>query len=277
MSFRMAHNLQVYAIVSIQPPWTFHLVLANQILMRNKPFWLFFLLLTFLVTLPVSWWVLAKADFFYPALHDVIGIDKHIEKYAPRNRNNKNEFERTTKAERVILFHGIVEAIHNQGDGLEALAYSNSSNELVTLLTEAEVLHLSDVAVLLDKIKPVAFVSMILWLILLLLTYIKRMQMPSSKQLMLSALFLILLSVIILSFGPEKVFNQLHIWSFPDNHQWFFYYEDSLMSTMMKAPDLFAYLCAIWSLISILLTTLLLMILRPLLGSKHVNNDLNNY
>jgi len=32
----------------------------------------------------------------------------------------------------------------------------------------------------------------------------------------------------------------LHVLIFPADHQWFFYYQDSLMSTLMKAPDLFA-------------------------------------
>ncbi len=39
--------------------------------------------------------------------------------------------------------------------------------------------------------------------------------------------------------GPTKVFYWGHEVVFPENNQWFFYYEDSLMSTMMKAPALF--------------------------------------
>ncbi len=238
--------------------------------MKNKIFWLFFLLLTFIITLPVSWWSMAKADFFYPSLHDSIAIDKHIERYAPRNQNNKKEFELTTKAERVDLFHGIVEAIHDKGNGLESLAYTNSTNNQVILLTDAEVLHLKDVAYLLDKIKPVVLATFLVWIMVLLIVYIKRFQIPSSKQLLLNVLPLILIGTIALSLGAEKLFNQLHIWAFPDNHQWFFFYEDSLMSTMMKAPDLFAYISAIWFVISIFLTTILLRVLRLVLTSKHV-------
>ena len=31
----------------------------------------------------------------------------------------------------------------------------------------------------------------------------------------------------------------MHEWVFPAEHQWFFYYQESLMTVLMKAPDLF--------------------------------------
>lgn len=227
--------------------------------MRSNSLWLLFLLLTFLVTLPISWWGIAKADFFYSSLHDSIGIDKHIQRYAPRNRFDKLGFEETTKAERLTLFNGVVTAIHNKGQGLDSLAYiRNSNKESINLFTEAEVIHLKDVANLLEKIKPVIIVVLLFWLATILWVFFKRIKLPSAKRFSLLALLLLTVVVVILSFGPEKVFNQLHIWAFPDNHQWFFYYEDSLMSTMMKAPDLFAYISIIWGFISILLTVILL-------------------
>ncbi len=85
--------------------------------MRSNFLWLLFLLTTFIVTLPVSWWGMSKADFFYSSLHDSIGIDSHIQLFAPRNRFNKTEFEKTTKDERLTLFHGVVTAIHNKRTG----------------------------------------------------------------------------------------------------------------------------------------------------------------
>ncbi len=227
--------------------------------MRSNFYWLLFLLLTFIVTLPISWWGLAKADFFYSSLHDSIGIDSHIQRFAPRNRFNKTEFEKTTKDERLALFHGVVTAIHNKGSGLDSLAYIRDSNkESVTLFTEAEIIHLKDVANLLEKLKPVVIGMISIWLVLMLWVFIKRIKFPSAKRFSLLVLVLLSSVVLVLSFGPEKVFNQLHIWAFPDNHQWFFYYEDSLMSTMMKAPYLFAYISAIWVFLSILLTIILL-------------------
>jgi len=227
--------------------------------MRSNSLWMLFLLLTFLVTLPISWWGMAQADFFYSSLHDNIGIDKHIQRYAPRNRFNKLEFEKTTKVERLVLFNGVVTAIHNKGEGLDSLAYiRNSNQEPVNLFTKAEVIHLKDVANLLEKLKPVILAVLLFWLASMLWINLKGIKLPSIKRFSLLALILFAVVFLILSVGPEKVFNQLHIWAFPDNHQWFFYYEDSLMSTMMKAPDLFAYISIIWGFLSILLTVILL-------------------
>jgi len=227
--------------------------------MRSNFLWLLFLLFTFMVTLPISWLGMAKADFFYSSLYDSIGIDSHIQRYAPRNRFNKAEFEKTTRDERLILFHGVVKAIHDKGSGLESLAYIQHSNkEKVPLFTEAEVIHLKDVANLIEKSKSITTVVILIWLASILWLLFKRIKLPSAGRFGLLALASLGSLALILSLGPEKVFNQLHIWAFPDNHQWFFYYEDSLMSTMMKAPDLFAYISVIWGLLSGLLTVILL-------------------
>ncbi len=225
-------------------------------------YWSLFLLLSFIVTLPASWWVLAKVDFFYPILHDAIQIDEHIKHYAPRNQMYRPDFELTDKQTRVELFHGIVQAIQNKGEGLEQLAYQDIEKQNVQLLTNAETIHLQDVANLLDFLKSVVIVAALLWIALILFIFFRRIKIPNAKQLLLNSLLILLICSGILLLGPEKVFNQLHIWIFPDDHQWFFYYEESLMSTMMKAPDLFGYIAAIWVLLSIGLTTLLLQLCK---------------
>ncbi|MEE9325745.1 MAG: DUF1461 domain-containing protein [Cocleimonas sp.] len=225
-------------------------------------YWSLFLLLSFIVTLPVSWWVLTKVDFFYPTLHDVINIDEHIKKYGPRNQMDRLDFEISDKQTRVELFHGIVEAIQNKGEGLEQLSYQNKQKQSVQLLTNAEIIHLQDVANLLDTLKSVVIGAVLLWLVLILFIFFRRLKTPSTKQLLLNSMLILLICSGILLLGPEKIFNQLHIWIFPDNHQWFFYYEDSLMSTMMKAPDLFGYIAAMWVLLSIGLTALLLQLCK---------------
>lgn len=237
--------------------------------MRSNSLWLCFLLLTFMVTLPVSWLAMSKVDFFYPSLHDNIGIDQHIQVFSPRNRFNKMEFEKTTKEERVSLFQGVVSAIHNKGEGLDSLAYIQSSNnKSILLFTEAEVTHLKDVAKLVDKAKPVVLGVVLFWLFLVACLFVKRIKIPSTKYFSVLFLVLFLLLAIVLTSGPERVFNQLHIWAFPDNHQWFFFYEESLMSTMMKAPDLFAYIAAIWGGLSILMTIALLKLVHLTQFSK---------
>ncbi len=229
----------------------------------SKLLWGFYLLLTFLVTLPASWWLLSKADFAYPVLYEEIGVAEHIEHFAPRNTKNKLGFEFTTKAQRLQLFHQVSVAIQNHGQGLTQLSY-NVDNQAIVLFTSAEVTHLQDVANLLDKLKPLIIGLIILWLAVSLVLMLKKVVLPSlTAWLNIVAVMLILIGAT-LALGPEKIFNQLHIWVFPDNHQWFFYYEESLMSTMMKAPDLFAYIAGLWGLLSALLTTLMITFLTTL-------------
>jgi hypothetical protein len=57
--------------------------------------------------------------------------------------------------------------------------------------------------------------------------------------------------------GPTQVFYQFHLWIFPADHQWFFYWQDSLMSTLMKAPVLFGGIAAVIALGALLLTPVL--------------------
>jgi hypothetical protein len=47
------------------------------------------------------------------------------------------------------------------------------------------------------------------------------------------------------------VFYGLHTWIFPPGHAWFFYYQDSLMTMMMKAPELFAYIALTLAVVSL--------------------------
>ena len=67
----------------------------------------------------------------------------------------------------------------------------------------------------------------------------RRVVIQWKQQGLLLGGLLAAVGLVLLIAGPTAVFYQLHIWIFPDDHQWFFYYQESLMSTMMKAPDLF--------------------------------------
>ena len=238
--------------------------------MKSSFFWFLFLQLSFVVTLPITWVGLSKVDFFYVSLHDSIGIDEHIQRYAPRNRFNKKDFERTTKEERYELFSGVVKAIHNKGVGLDQLSYLNQKKQKTLLFTDAEVTHLKDVADLLEKIKPLILLVVIIWLAALLWMFWKRIRLPSAKQLTVMSFVWLGLILLVLLLGPEKVFNQLHIWAFPEDNQWFFFYEESLMSTMMKAPHLFAYISAIWFFLSIILTVVLFKFMNLFLHLRRI-------
>ena len=236
----------------------------------KKLFWGFFLILCFVVTLPVSWWLLAKADFGYAYLHDYAGIGEHIARFAPKNIY-RHDFENTSKEKRIELFRGIVQSIQNKGKGLEQLSYLDSKGRKNSLLIEAEVTHLKDVAILLDKASLVLGFCLLVWLFIVFLLRFKQQTLPPVKQQIISVFFIFMMIIVALVvIGLEPFFNQLHVRAFPENHQWLFYYEESLMSTMMKAPDLFAYIALMWFIVSMLLTIALCSLLRRVLpGVKH--------
>ncbi len=234
----------------------------------KKLFWGLFLILCFVITLPASWWLLAKADFGYAYLYDYAAIDEHIARFAPKNIY-RHDFEHTTKDQRVKLFGEIVQSIQNKGKGLEQLQYLDNKGRDNRLLTDAEITHLKDVAILLEKASLFVGFSVLIWLVIVFFLRARQLSLPSAGQQFLSLLFLFLMiTVVLFSIGLENVFNQLHIWAFPKDHQWFFYYEESLMSTMMKAPDLFAYIAFMWFIVSLLLTMLLCRVLRRVLPEE---------
>ena len=195
----------------------------------------------FFVSFYLAWQVNATAQFLYPLWYEVIDIEESVTKYAPYNKH-KNGFEYTTKQERIRLFSGIVTGIQNKGDGLAQLQYTyKNKNVMETLLTKAEVIHLTDVAYLVNKFKYLALSGILIVVIASLLFMICKMQISSlNNHLIVMAGFVISIIILIILLGPTNVFYAGHDLVFPNQHQWFFYYEDSIMSTMMKAPILFA-------------------------------------
>jgi ABC-type xylose transport system permease subunit len=206
------------------------------------------LLLTLLLSLYAAWMINAQVGYGYSWLYSVYEIDSHIEKYAPQNRFRQN-FELTSEDDHKAIFQAIVDSVHNQGAGLADIHYfvakaNNIDGSTMPVLHEAEIIHLNDVAVLIDAIHQLAAVCAVLLILLGLWQRraIKAQQSAASKAGMAGvfAALVAVVCVLFVIFGAKKIFYQLHVWIFPDNHQWFFYYQDSLMSTLMKAPDLFA-------------------------------------
>ncbi|BBP44847.1 hypothetical protein THMIRHAS_02200 [Thiosulfatimonas sediminis] len=205
---------------------------------------------------------MAKANFLYPVWHDYAGIGANIDEYAPKNRY-RADFASTDANTRFTLFAGIVNAIHQQGHGLSALNYQ-SRYGTTPLLRNAEIVHLQDVAKLVDWLNRLILVVAGLWPMLTwqLHNALKKQAVqpaikPQTAWLNL-AIGLGVSLILLLLIGAKAVFYQLHIWIFPENHQWFFYYQDSLMSTMMKAPDLFAWIAASILILALGLFSLLL-------------------
>jgi hypothetical protein len=236
--------------------------------LSDRAEWVLFGLTALLTAAYIAWLTLAQINFLYPLWHDVIGIDRTIEIFGPQNRYRQG-FQQTSEAERSRLFAAIVDAIHNQGKGLRELVYHDTSGRaLGRLLREPEILHLKDVARLIDQLKRFGLGASISTVALLIVIRQQRLPVPSLASLMLGAAVpLGSVTAVVLLLGPVEVFYWLHTLIFPPGHEWFFYYQDSLMSTMMKAPDLFGYIAAAWAMLSLLLLAGFLIAATPLTRS----------
>lgn len=200
------------------------------------------------IALQLSWYVLGHMNFSYGFWHDHTSIAWAIDTYGPANRQGHPGFEKTTKAERERVFAEIAKSVRSSGAGLEQIQYRVEGEPERILLTLDEVLHLQDVAKLID-LAPFAVVPAWLMLIGLIVYSLKNnLPMPSVRiQLAGLAVLSAVIGIILAVIGPKAVFTQMHIWVFPPQHKWFFYYQDSLMSTMMHAPVLFGGIAAQWA------------------------------
>ena len=210
-----------------------------------------------LVAIALAWGLLALVNFSYPLWHDYGGIAQAIEEYGGQNRY-RTGFEQTTPQQRYELFEGINHAIHRGGQGLAELSYRVPDQPEQQLLHEAEILHLQDVANLVTLGKYAAAVALLLWLSLGGYFLVTARPVPSLKHQVIFILTLVAVAgLLVLLWGPTAVFYAMHEWVFPPGHEWFFYYQDSLMSTMMFAPVLFGYIALEWLLLALLLFVVL--------------------
>lgn len=204
------------------------------------PQWTLLSLLLFVFSLVLSWITLAHWDFLYEVWYKGLNIANTIQTYGGHN-HFKQDFHLTDKAEHLKLFSQIVTAIHHQGTGLDKITYSLPDGTLVDyLLRQPEVVHLQDVAKLVDVFLLTGFACGLISLLLVFMLIKKRQAYPGTLKLTgYLSLFVFLMTSLVLLIGPVKVFYQFHEWVFPSGHQWFFYYQESLMTTLMQAPDLF--------------------------------------
>ena len=210
----------------------------------NRLLWYLFYFVLFICSTALSWSLHKPLDFGFSLWYQVIDIESHVNEYAPKNRQGKKDFSLTTTEDHQALFNQINQGIHNNGKGLDNISYSTTVNANENkLLTDAEIVHLTDVANLLNFLFYLTLVCFALLVVVIFI--IKRYQLPPpdlKTNIATLALLTISISLLFVLIGFETIFYQLHIWIFPQNHQWFFYYQDSLMSTLMKAPELFIYI-----------------------------------
>lgn len=201
-----------------------------------------------------SWILLSKLNFAFPVFYHALSIDDHIQVYGPQNQY-KDGIEATEPDQHFKMFSLIVDSINSNGKGLDEISYlSDRSSEKVKLLREPEIVHLQDVSKLVALMKLIGYVSLPIWMLTIVLISNKRYKRPPKGQMYriiggVSAL--VFLSLIAL--GPKEVFYWLHVQVFPAGHQWFFYYQESLMTTLMKAPDLFGAIAVLWWIVALLI------------------------
>ncbi|WNO10219.1 DUF1461 domain-containing protein [Teredinibacter sp. KSP-S5-2] len=206
------------------------------------------------VALVLSWALLAVNNFFYGVWHDFGGIKQGIEQYGPQNRY-KLGFAETTKEERARLFSEIVREIHTGGKGLEDIQFTvDSVGHSQRLLRQPEVVHLLDVAHLIEVLAIFSIFVFFVWGVQVVWVFQKKASVPSFKFQLVGLLSGVVLAVcLIFIIGPDTVFSWAHETVFPDDHQWFFYYQESLMSTLMLAPIIFAYIAVTWTVLATLI------------------------
>ncbi|MEH6448905.1 MAG: DUF1461 domain-containing protein [Oleispira sp.] len=212
----------------------------NKILLNGRVFALLLLALVF--SLYAAWMVNVQLGYGYSWLYEFYETEQHISRYAPQNKH-RTGFETTSVAVHKEVFQQIVDSVHGNGVGLELISYQYQGQS-IPLLHQAELIHLQDVANLINNIHYITWLCGGLFMVGLLAEYRHRRKHKSrASSLGILSVFTLLMVVItgmFLIWGAKAIFYQMHIMIFPADHQWFFYYQDSLMSTLMKAPDLFA-------------------------------------
>ncbi|HLR17784.1 MAG TPA: DUF1461 domain-containing protein [Alcanivoracaceae bacterium] len=213
--------------------------------------WCCYALICLLLALSISLWYVAAYDYAFAYWYDYLKIGEHLNTYAAQN-HVKPFFHLLGKAEHVAAFQQIANAVHNNGVGLADITYVYHGHT-IKLLTHAEVVHLEDVARLFQRVKTTSFLLFLLWPVLAWAVFKKPL--PSfSARFIAAFLGLAPLLLWLLIAGAEAVFYQFHIWLFPPEHPWFFYWEESLMSALMKAPYLFGAIALMMCAITIFFT-----------------------
>ena len=221
----------------------------------------------------MSWQILSQANFLYDQIYDLNDLENHINKYAALNRNGKESFAFTDKAERVQIFNDIVREINTGGEGLASISFVGTGEATKTpFLIAEERDHLRDVAKLVTSLKPlgallaialIAFYGFCWYYKVSRYQYFWR---PSGIFVSLFQIAAVVALCVAITFalGPQQTFYLLHNLAFSDKAQWYFYFQDSLMTTLM--PEVvFGNIAALIAVLTIFNWLLINFILRRLL------------
>ncbi|MBD1387985.1 DUF1461 domain-containing protein [Neiella sp. HB171785] len=202
--------------------------------------WLSMCLLLWVVAVGISYQANRLAHFGYPLWYELINIDGHIKRYAPLNKMKRKDFHLTDKSQHLLLFEQLNEAVHQQPEKLGDIQYTTNSGSK-PWLTESEIIHLKDVHQLLRDCMVIWWLCLPLAMVLLWLYWQSRLQFPSVQTRRAVAAVILLAGVTgYWMVGFDDLYRLFHESVFPPQHQWYFDYHQSLMTTLLKAPDLFA-------------------------------------
>lgn len=214
----------------------------KSVVLGEQAAWLSALLLILMGCFWLSWMGQAKFQYGFGFWYEVYDIEVHIDKYGPQNRF-KRGLNRVEPEEHIELFGQISEAVHNGGEGLADIRYRVGSGSQA-LLRKPEVVHLQDVANLIDLLRPVGPIALMVGILIISGLLLRKSRPSWRAQFGLLAGLSMLIAMVFALVGAKAIFYQMHVWIFPKDHEWFFYYQDSLMATLMKAPDLFGGIAA---------------------------------
>ena len=226
----------------------------------------------FVICLFLAWKSLSATNFFFERLYQLHAIEEHIKNYAPQNRNKEN-FEITPSLEHQRIFGEIVSSINSNGKGLAEISYFDPSGDKIDeFLTNDEIIHLKDVSELI--VSSTQIVLILTGVLIAVYGFSLYYKVSRSRYLWkpVTTLFsfvtmvftLSLITGVIFVIGARKVFHILHEVLFADKGQWFFYYQDSLMTTLLP-ESLFGTIavmmtvCAFfyWIILNIIITKIL--------------------
>ncbi|PKM21382.1 MAG: DUF1461 domain-containing protein, partial [Gammaproteobacteria bacterium HGW-Gammaproteobacteria-14] len=200
---------------------------------KNTLVWLAYMLLSVWLAVASAWWVSSHINYGFPLWYQVLDIEQHIDQYAPQHPH-KRGFEQLPPEQHWRAFAQITAAVHDRGQRLEDIYYRAPGDVPMALLDPLEVTHLQDVRDLLRRFSLITLWLIPLWLLLALVS----MHLPPPgwhQRLPVLVGLPVVLGAILVIAGPTAVFYALHEWLFPPENPWFFYWEESLMSTLMRA------------------------------------------
>lgn len=222
---------------------------------QSTVMWALYALVCVLLAISCAFFIWGYFDYGYGVWYQVLDIPEHLNTYAAQNQL-KPQFHTLDAATHKQLFSDIVKAVHVDVGRLGTLSYHAPNGLEIQLLHQAEITHLEDVAQLFDQLKKLALGLALLWLPLAFGVLRCGSFHWRQGSLLLALVFLPGILWLLVK-GPTQVFYQLHEWIFPPDNPWFFYWEESHMSAMMKAPYLFGAIAVEITLLAMVLTPLL--------------------